>query len=143
MWKRLGAEKDIISKKTCKFTEKEICDFLDYVDNVIFAKENTLLDLDGTVTVAGDIHGQLPDLLRLFNEHGCPPDQKYLFLGDYVDRGLYGLEVLLLLLAMKVLYSERTFILRGNHEEAEPNMQYGFYKECMTNFLFSTLVEIH
>jgi Calcineurin-like phosphoesterase len=56
------------------------------------------LDLD----VAGDIHGQYSDLLRLFEYGDFPPDANYLFLGDYVDRGKQSLETISLLLAFKV-----------------------------------------
>ena len=60
------------------------------------------------VLTAGDVHGQYSDLLRLFEYGGFPPEANYLFLGDYVDRGKQGLEVICLLLAYKVRCMRRS-----------------------------------
>ncbi len=52
--------------------------------------------------VVGDVHGQYYDLVTLLDANKEPGQTNFLFLGDYVDRGVYGIEILLLLLSIKV-----------------------------------------
>ena len=86
----------------------------------------TFLELESPISVCGDTHGQYPDLLKLFEAGGYPPEANYLFLGDYVDRGKYSLETICLLLAYKIKYEENFFLLRGNHKYNSINRIYGF-----------------
>lgn len=62
------------------------------------------VDSDSVVVVVGDLHGQLHDALFLLRDAGFPSENRvFVFNGDYVDRGAWGLETFLLLLAWKVL----------------------------------------
>ncbi|KAL7719011.1 Serine/threonine-protein phosphatase [Entamoeba marina] len=88
------------------------------------SKESSLLELNAPLYVIGDLHGQYTDLLRYFDETDITKD-KYLFLGDYVDRGPRSIEILTLIFSLKLRYPDRFFLLRGNHEAENINRLYG------------------
>ncbi|HTD68221.1 MAG TPA: metallophosphoesterase [Candidatus Limnocylindria bacterium] len=83
----------------------------------------------------GDVHSLIANLTWL-NEQGylrgfgiARTNFHMIFLGDYTDRGSYGVEVLYTLLRMKLANPDKVFLLRGNHEEVSLQLRYGFVAE--------------
>ncbi|KAL0211025.1 hypothetical protein P9112_009323 [Eukaryota sp. TZLM1-RC] len=120
--------------KQCKTLSYENTKTLCYYVMEMLQEEPTVLELSSPLTVCGDIHGQFFDLLKLFEVGGQVDNTRYLFLGDFVDRGYYSLETITLLLLYKVKYPDRIFLLRGNHETRAISSAYGFYDDCLRHF---------
>ena len=101
----------------------------------ILYQESNVLELPTPIIICGDIHGQLLDLFKLFEKVGEGESKSlshtFLFLGDYVDRGYYSLETFAYLAAFKIKCQQKIYLLRGNHESRQVNMQYGFYNDCL------------
>lgn len=102
--------------------------------HAVLQAETSVVDVPvpkGThITVCGDVHGQYYDLVNIFNLNGMPSETNpYLFNGDFVDRGSFSVETILLLLAFKVLYPDSFHLNRGNHESVDMNKMYGFEGE--------------
>jgi len=94
----------------------------------IFGSEPRLLKLKSPVYVFGDFHGNMADLIAFskllwpLGMHLTPGS--FLFLGDYVDRGQYSIEVLSYLFAQKIMLPDKVFMLRGNHELRAVNISF-------------------
>ena len=105
---------------------KELCNKV----KEILIEESNIITINTPIVICGDLHGQFYDLLELFKQSGGePPNQNFIFLGDYVDRGSNSIETIELLLCLKCLYPDKTILLRGNHESRQISFTYGFYEE--------------
>ncbi len=61
------------------------------------------------------------------HEIGLPSEHNvYLFNGDFVDRGRNGMEIILLLFALKLYDPNSLHLNRGNHECRRMNERYSF-----------------
>ena len=100
-----------------------------------------LVKLQGSYVVAGSIHGNYTDLIRIFIKFGFPPETNYIFLGDYVDDGEYSVEVVSLLFALKNKFPDHIYLLRGDHEDRDINSDSGFLESIIATFFNGSLWE--
>ena len=105
---------EILKERDVKLICLKVTEILIEVQLII--QESNVQPITAPVTVCGDIHGQFFDLLELFRVGGEIPLQKYIFIGDFVDRGYHSVETLEYLLCLKLKYPDMICLLRGNHE---------------------------
>jgi diadenosine tetraphosphatase ApaH/serine/threonine PP2A family protein phosphatase len=101
----------------------------------ILLTEDTILHVQSPVVICGDVHGQYEDVKALFTAAEADPRKtKFIFMGDYVDRGYYSLNTFLLLATYKLNNPNGIILLRGNHESRQVTHQYGFYLEIVSSY---------
>ena len=105
----------------------------------VISQQNTVIDVTiagkGNASIVGDTHGQVCDVIEIFQKFGLPTkDRKYIFNGDYVDRGDQGCEVVLLLCGWLLCDPTSLIMLRGNHEDRSITLRYGFAEEARTKY---------
>ena len=107
--------------------------------------QKIMVPIGSNIAFFGDLHGNkdaLINILQYLVRHGyidndlrIIKDNFYLvFLGDYVDRGDNGVEVIDILLRLKIANPDNVFLVRGNHEDCDLNTHYGFRDELRLKF---------
>ena len=79
------------------------------------------LEVPQNLAIVGDLHGDLATLLCILGRLGpkqflSNPDNKLVFLGDYIDRGSSSIDVLYSVFELKCRYPNSVILMRGNHE---------------------------
>ncbi|XP_074596477.1 uncharacterized protein LOC141851628 [Brevipalpus obovatus] len=104
----------------------------------LFKRESRCIKIVSPAYVLGDTHGNFRDLMIyeriLWRTAPWTSPANYLFLGDFVDRGEFGLEVILYLFACKVIAPEKFWLIRGNHELRSIQAVFTFQRECLDKF---------
>jgi len=103
-----------------------------------------VLPNDAVAIIMGDLHGDVRSLLRTLDELNQrnildgfrfrESKYRFLFLGDYTDRGAYGTEVLYTLFCLKAANPDRVHFARGNHEDFNIASRYGFLAELQGKY---------
>ena len=124
----------IISKQKFETISNIIERFKNILQEEYFLLELNTEENEDEIYVIGDIHGDLETLKKLIKIINKNNPKIIIFLGDIVDRGPMQFECLLIVLALKILYPLKYYILRGNHETLEMNEYYGFFQDFYSRF---------
>lgn len=89
------------------------------------------------VVIIGDIHSSLHSLFEILslqrkyfsNNFTLKENHYIIFLGDFLDRGPYSIEILVLIFILKLKNFKNVYITQGNHENIDTNSAFGFKEE--------------
>lgn len=115
----------------------------------VFSREETLEMIDvpnvaadetgAKLTIYGDLHGDLFSFLKALAIVGLPSDDNRIVIaGDLVDRGCWGVELLIIVMALKCWRPGAVVVIRGNHETSGCTSRYGFESECKRKYDLKT-----
>lgn len=115
-----------------RLTDSQVIKILDDADAVL-QKEDTLVEVSTKCYVFGDIHGQFYDFISIIDRFDLTVDT-LVFLGDYVDRGSFSVEVYVYLMLLKANFPNNIYVLRGNHESRQMTEYFTFKAECVYKY---------
>ncbi|CAF0923874.1 unnamed protein product, partial [Didymodactylos carnosus] len=137
-------EKRDQTKEALTWTPNSFASLAKYVINLcrevreVIKREPRCLKVSPPCYILGDIHGNYQDLVcfekSLWRATLLLTPASFVFLGDFVDRGTHGLEVIIYLLAAKFQCPKKVILLRGNHEIRKVQQMFSFYRECIIKF---------
>jgi hypothetical protein len=125
---------DNISNNKKLYNNVKMCT---YIQKIYLKKEDIICffgDFHGT------IHTFMRSLMRLYkygymNENMELNKNFYIiFLGDFIDRGIYSSELVYLILLLKQINNNNVQIIIGNHENKYISSKYGFMDEINNKF---------
>lgn len=90
--------------------------------------------------VFGDTHGNListyQHIKKITNNFDPSFSDHLIFNGDFVDRGLHGLELVIFLIMLKLTYPANIHLNRGNHEFSPTNRRFDLFNQIARLYPF-------
>lgn len=106
--------------------------------------DNTIVDLSNYKKIhhIGDLQGTFTPLKNYFSKNGgLKEDEFYIFVGDFVDRGIENDQVILWLYN-EAINKENVVLLKGNHEKHIVNFAYKYQKPVSNEFIYKTIPQL-
>jgi len=110
---------------------KDIVDLIELAESHYSKIPNMVKINSNKAVFIGDIHGDIEAYMRIKKYINNLSDVYAIFLGDYVDRGFFSLEIIMDLLNQVLNSGGKIITLRGNHETYPINDHYGFRYELL------------
>ncbi len=115
---------EIDSGNSTKFIYENIDRIIEIIDEVsnIYSQYpkwiflDKIIDCSSSIMVIGDLHADYLSLKKIIKIKLELPETVLIFLGDYVDRGSFSNEVLILVILLNLIFPSTIFLLPGNHE---------------------------
>ena len=136
-------ETDIEKKKRyqtvlIEYLKPRIIKLFEKVNTDVLNVEPSLIQVKSPIYVFGDLHGNVFDLYyyeqRMWGSGQPKKQTRFAFLGDFMDRGKFSVEVVVYLFALKLSNPKKFLLIRGNHEIRSCNKDYTLKTECDKKF---------